>query len=266
MSTKLTKRILSLTLAGVMAASLSIPAFAASTPDVTNGLATATSGKTSTEVSGAYKEITIQVSVPTTGVVQINPYGLPISIDRTDTTSTAGPIVLKGKQITSQPMYISNEGSVDLSIGATVKTTNGAKSGITFTTAAPTAKSTEKEAFVYLELKASEKTTATDSMSEAETDAFVEEFANWTSTYNKSQCLALNTDEAQSLKGMATLKAHTAETTVSGQTVAAHYGAGSIVLFRLAGSVVQEPETAWSTDDTFTASIAWTFTPATTTT
>jgi hypothetical protein len=265
MSTKLTKRILSLTLAGVMAASLSIPAFAANKEvGLTDGTPTTSSGATATEVSGAYKEIEIKVSVPTTGNVQINPYGLPVEI----TTSAGDPAVMKGKQITSQPMYISNEGSVDLSVGATVTTKNGEGSGITFASAAPTSKSTDKEAFVYLELKQATTTTATSTIEDAENDSIIRECADWTSTYNKSQCLVLNTDEAQSMKGMATLKAFTAEvkedTSKNISAVAAHYGAGSIVLFRLAGSVVQEPETAWSTDDTFTASIAWSFIPTTT--
>jgi hypothetical protein len=242
----LNKRIMSLSLAALTTAALAAPAFAAN----------------ETKVTTVYKDITISVTVPGTGDAQINPYGLPV--EATKNKSGADPAKISGHQITTQPLYITNDGDIDLSIGATVTTTITTGSNMEIVATAPTSKTTDKQAFVYLELTPSTKTGATTTLTDDEKDALIDEAAEWKkSTYSstsKTQLL-LSTDDPVSKSGMATIKA----VTVDSSTKAKSYGAGSIVQFRLDGTVTEEPEEAWSTKDGFTANIAFTFKPASST-
>jgi hypothetical protein len=244
------KKIGSVALAGVMAASLSIPAFAAA--DTTN---------TTTKIDGKYEEIPIAVTVPKTGTAQINPYGLPVEFKNlsADTTKVAK---VSGQQIVTQPLYISNDGDVALSVGATVTTT---AKGLEIVSSKDTiAKSTEKQAYVELQLAPSAQTTLD---TDAAKDKVTAEYATDTIWANAS-ALALSTDDAVSKKGLATLAASKVTTTQDDEgkdVTTIKYAAGGICLIRLAGEVVTEPETAWSTNDSFSSTIAFTFTPTTTT-
>lgn len=256
------KRIASLALAGVMAASLAVPAFAAGN---------------STTITGSYREIPIAVTVPDTGAVTINPYGLPVSFTKSDDTTK---VEIVGQQITTAPLAIMNDGSVDLSVGATVTTTVAKTSGIELTTATTVpAKgqpaNTEKQAFVYLEIvtvdpddgdAAAElkalKTTEGADINDLVIDACAADvWGTYKETSGKAPAnmLALNPDEAVSKSDMGVLKA--AKTAAEGDTPA-EYDVGSVGLFRLSGDCVTSPDSAWSTKDSFTTTIAFTFTPS----
>ena len=76
------KRFASSVLAGTLALSLAAPALAAN--------------NTTTNIAGSYADIPIAVVVPTTGTAQINPYGLPVSI----TKSNDSTVDLTGQKIT----------------------------------------------------------------------------------------------------------------------------------------------------------------------
>jgi hypothetical protein len=248
---KLTKRITSLALAGALAASLAVPAFAASN---------------TTNVNGSYKEITIAVTVPSTGTVYINPYGLPISVEQSDNST----VKIEGQQIASLPMYISNDGDTKLTVGATVSAKLGTKAAFELLSAAPKDTSKSKQAFVWFEMKAASNTALGDSITPVDgkltlkdsmKDAINKECADWskaTVSYSSGSAVVVTTD-SKSGKNLATLEAADVDATTGKVT----YKPGSFALFRLAGQVVQEPDTAWSTSDSFTTTIAFTFTPDT---
>jgi hypothetical protein len=261
------KKLMSLAMAGVMTLSLAVPAFASDGGQQASSTDSKTN--TETEVKATYTEIPIAVTVPKSGTASVNPYGLPVKVASADSTKTDPVATIKSQQITSQPLYITNDGDTDLSVGATVTTTT--TGNLQLVSAAPSKTATEKQAFVYLEMKAATTESAAATLDNTEIDKISTEFAGWTSSYNKSTAIALSADEPQTLKNMVTLKAKTQAVAESGTkdtddyvaAVAEHYGAGSIAMFRLAGTVVQEPEEAWATTDGFTATIAFSFTPST---
>jgi hypothetical protein len=253
----LNKRIMSLSLAALTTAALAMPALADDTPSNT---AASTTTNTSTEVETTFAEVNIAVTVPTTGTATINPYGLPVTVKDGNTEVAT----ITGHQITTQPLYITNNGDIDLSIGATVTATVDSGAGMEIVTTAPTDKTTEKQAFVYLEVMASSKTAAA-TIADSERQALMAEAASWKkSTYSSSTKtqLLLNADDSASKSGMIDIKAMTVANDASKTRT---YGAGSIVQFRLDGTVTEDPEEAWSTDDKFTTTIAFTFKPASST-
>jgi hypothetical protein len=253
----LNKRIMSLSLAALTTAALAAPAFAATANQ--------------TVVTTTYAEIPISVTVPTTGTAQINPYGLPVSVKKN--TSGAAAATIKSHQITTQPLYITNNGDTKLSIGATVTTAVKSGSNLAIVDKEPNntkpAKSgdpeltTAKQAFVYLEVEQASTTSTAKTLSAEEKDKLIDEAANWSSaTYSSGTdtMLLLSTDKAVSKSGMVEIEPMATDN--DGNLT--NYASGSIVLFRLDGTVTESPEEAWSTKDSFTATIAFTFKPATT--
>jgi hypothetical protein len=245
------KKIGSLALAGVMAASLSIPAFASSTNQ-------------QTQVNAVYTDIPIAVTVPQAGTAAINPYGLPYEVKDKTNTNVLGKII--GEQISSQPMYISNDGTdVDLSVGATVSAEIPSGSKMTFATASTAnSKVTTKQAFVYLEVESTDLTdmykTTNDTGAtvyvidpDAVAEACVDEDGDLWQDYDKTatNMIVVGTTAA-SKPNMVTLAKMTDEE---------HCDEGSVAVFRLAGDCVTAPDEAWTTSDKFTATIAFTFTP-----
>jgi hypothetical protein len=242
------KKIGSVALAGVMAASLSIPAFAAAD----------TKTNTETKVTGAYQEIAIAVTVPATGTAQINPYGLPVEFTKSESSTKTTKV--SGQQIVTQPLYISNEGDVALDISASV--TTGVTGDATIATAALEGTETTKSIYAYLQMVPSANKTLDDTGK----DKIIEEFAadaTWTTDKVGKLVLPKEDTDAVTADKLATLAASKVTGTGSDATVT--YNVGSIVLFRVAGNVVTKPEDDWTAKDGFTATIAYTFTPATTT-
>jgi hypothetical protein len=229
------KKIGSVALAGVMAASLSIPAFAAN----------------QTTVTATYTEPEIAVTVPDTGTIAINPYGLPVTFEKSDGTTVS----VKKQQITMAPLTIRNDGDVsDLDAYVTVSSKVGTGSGVTFIASDPNQSSTEgdntsKKIFLQIEGAASAETGEADDDME---DALIDEYAT-DSTWANATTAALDAN------GGLTTKTKIATLTAVDED---GYQAGSIALIRLTGKLVEEPSTAWSTKDGFTTTIAFTFKPA----
>jgi hypothetical protein len=246
MFNKYGKKIMSLAMASAMVASMAVPAFAAD--------------KTTT-VNVTYAETPISVTVPTQGSAQINPYGLPVTVTTTG-SSTASKIT--GQQIVTTPMAIKNDGDVALTVGAKVVTT---ATGLTIVNKAPTAKTTEKQAFVQLQMVASTATgDSTNKATDIEDKIFSESADS--STWENATSLTLvgvtteSPDAVATASEMATLAASKVTKGTSGDTI--EYQAGSIVLLRLTGTVTQNPTTAWAAADKFSSVITYTFQPATT--
>jgi hypothetical protein len=153
------KKIGSLALAGVMAFSLAIPAFASDdsgekkedeSSSSTTETTETTGTNTTTEIETTYQEIPIAVTVPTTGAAQINPYGLPVEVKDGDDVIAE----ITGQQITTAPLYITNNGNIALSVGATV--TAETKGSVNLVTSAivTSGKSanTGKDIYAYLQM------------------------------------------------------------------------------------------------------------------
>lgn len=244
----LKSRILSGVMAGVLAVSMAVPAFAAEN----------TPSNTTTNITGSYEEIPIEVTVPQNGAAQINPYGLPVALD--DDNSIAG------EQIVTRPIYIVNDGKVDLKVSASV--TAVAKGDLKFVAAAPAETDTYKSAFVYLQMKAStlaESDRATTSIVTAgkdisgfDPDAANAEIAAWKQDYAAAKDLVLVNEKAAEKANMVILAGKQESATSTGTF---EYVAGSAAMVRLAGKVTESPREAWSDKDGFTAAVAFTFKP-----
>lgn len=254
----LKKRIFSGAMAGVLALSLAVPAFA--------GAADANT----TVVDGTLQVADIAVTVPETGKAFINPYGLDIEVpenaaDDTNTNKTT----ISGQQIVSAPMAITNESKMDLTIGASV--TGVVKTGSTMTFATATTKgtpdlpendinyvapATSKTAFVYLQAKAS--TAADTDLIGAEANVTAAKiataYAAWEAEDYDSATDVIVSTRAATTEDLVTLRAATVD-----NAGAVTYNAGSIGLFRLTGDCPASPRTAWTDTDGFTATIAFTF-------
>lgn len=253
----LKNRIISGAMAGVLAASLAVPAFAGNT----------------TEVTGSFKAVTIDVVVQPKAVAFINPYGLDIDVPQDGNTSTT-TTKISGQQIVSAPMALKNKTGMDLSVNASVATTipAAADGEVAMKLAANTTKgvgsspddegyvapATSKSAFVYLEAKQEPTLTGADTAVDA--GAIASKFAAWTpSTFDADKHVVLNATKTVAKNDLVVLRA----ADMSGASGAfAAYKAGSIALVRLAGDCVTSPKDEWKATDTFTASIAYTFAPA----
>jgi hypothetical protein len=238
------KKVLSLALAGAMAASLAVPSFAAN----------------ETTVTATYKEVTINVDVSTTGNVYINPYALPVKIG----TGASGDVKVS-EQIVTEPLTIKNKTDVKLDVNATATATINTGSTMTLATSALTKDDTAKKAFVYLDVVSATTLSGADSAVTAAAIADAYKAAGWTKAESYKEdatnLLVLNAAKATTKSGLVTLAA--AELDTDGTTLKT-YNAGSIAVFRLNGNCVAAPKDPWAATDGFTAKIAFTFVPNTT--
>jgi hypothetical protein len=244
----LNKKLTSLVLAGAMAASLAVPAFAATEVDpLTNR---------TTNVTAAYQDVTIAVWVPSDATVYVNPYGLPVAIGK---DSNDKDVKVDG-QIVSKPLVLKNQSDVALDIN--ISYTSAVKGSFTFATTAPTDSDTKNAGFVYLDVRQATSLTGEDS---AVTDAAIAEAwkeVTWDeySADAKNELLLKATTTAVPKTGMETLAAATMDDD-TGEFK--EYAAGSIAFVGITGSCVTSPKTAWTTKDGFTVKLAFTFTPST---
>lgn len=257
------KKIVSLALAGTLALSLVAPAFAAN--DTPN---------TSTTITGAYQDIVIDVTVPETGTVVINPYGLPVEYTKSDDTVKK----ITGQQITTAPMAIMNNTDLDLDVSVTV--TGTAQGSLKFSATTNVDSTTAaNNAFVYLQaqpLTIADGTTITSKNDDAETlsDAVIDGAVAWTvAEYNADTDVVVGTTKVAK-DGFVTLKAAAVTPAADADTPAySTYKTGSIALIRLAGDLSPVVKTPWKESsgsgdtavvgDGFTVKVAYTFAPAT---
>ena len=232
-------RVLSGALAGALAVTMAVPAFA-----------------TSTVIEGTYEEPTIAVTLPDTGEALINPYGMPVELNPSATT----PSSIVGAQIVTKPLAIVNNSAVDLKVSATVTAT--AKGDLRLATSKPSSSDTTKSAYVYLQmtnstLDANNASTGADAIAGMGLDDVAAAVAAWEQkAYTSATDLLLSGTAAATKNDMLVLKA---SDTTTGSTPAAEVG--SVGLFRLAGQVVASPRDAWAEADGFTATVAFSFRP-----
>ncbi len=252
------KKLLSLGLSLVMSLSLAVPAFAAANTSNT------------TEISGAYKEVTIAVDVPATGKAFINPYGLDLKVPQAEGDSTE--VTIKGQQIVSAPMAIKNKSAMDLSVSATVtgkitpitvpdgqtaptlmKFATGTTKGSGTNPDAPdyVAPATGKSAYVYFQAKQATNTTGTVA-------DIATEYAAWGASAYDEDTDVIVAAKAVAKENVMTLRA--ADLEDNGTFKA--FKAGSIGMFRLTGDCTSGSKANWTDKDQFTVTVAFTFTPA----
>lgn len=248
------KRFGATVMAGALALSLAVPAFAA--------------GNT-TVIEGTYQDIPIAVQVPTAGTAQINPYGLPVSITKGDKTK----VDIVGQQITSRPMSIKNQGTIPLAVDATlaVEPKGDAEIGVaasgTFT---PTGKTMQ----VMLEVAGlNDRALALPSDDKTLEDLLIDRFVNDSSWSNAEELEApaapKGTKFAAITPASDTELAELGAATVDGKDIT--YGPKSIALVRLTGTLLEAPTKTdggntvadpWKETDGFTANVVFTFKPA----
>lgn len=250
------KKISALVLTGAMTLALAAPAYAADA--------------NTTEISGAYKAITIDVSVPTTGSAIINPYSMPVKAVADDTSHTELTEVTTAGKIATNPLVIYNKTTINLSVGATVTAEVPSTSGIEMVDVAVKDTVTDKQAQVYLEAVRDTSLKNTDIVDPADATSIcglnganvIKAFNKWESTtYNKSakNQIGVMPGEERSKEGIAILSA--GKTTGSGSTAVTKPEPGSFALVRLAGTVAKKPDNKWAATDTFKVNVAFTFTP-----
>lgn len=239
---KLKKRALSGALAGALALSLAVPAFAAN----------------ETKITGTYKDVTIAVDVPETGLALINPYGLDVEVPQDGKTDTeaAPKVTISGQKIVTAPMALKNKSAMNLAVNATVLGTIKTGSDMRFATEAIEAGSTAKSAYVYLQAGASTLTGNTTAVTDA---AIATAYAAWApSPYSASTDIVVGTREATLESGnFAILKA----AKMTGAGAFDEYKAGSIAFVRLSGDCTTSPRGGWATTDGFEVNVAYTFSP-----
>ncbi|MDE6936140.1 MAG: hypothetical protein K2P26_11065 [Oscillospiraceae bacterium] len=239
-----TKRFASTVMAGALALSLATPAFAAANTTV---------------ITGTYQDIEIAVEVPTTGTAQLNPYGLPVSIDKSDRTTAT----ISDQKITSQPLSLKNQGATALDVYATLAVLP--KGDVSIGTAADN----EKKIKVDLEVAAlNDSALAVASTERTLEDLLIDRFANDASWANSKKLAApiaakaaTTVTPAKAPNALASLGA----ATVEGAIVT--YGPKSIALVRLSGDLAEDPVDAasdpnpWKTTDGFEATVVFSFKP-----
>lgn len=256
------KRVLSGVIAAASAASMALPVFAATNMN--------------TEITGTYSAPEISVTVPTTGRAVINPYGLGTTATKSDGTE----VTIAG-QIATGPLYITNESTLKLSVGASVLgeiTARGEGDTTTplkFATASTkgngtnpdeegyVAPATAKSVYVKLQVADTKLTATVDATDEAATaanvlDAVIDEYVKetaWTEAAKKELVVGIKEVKGEEL---ATL----GDPAVDADGDITSYKAGSIVMFRLTGDCTESPKTPWDEDDGFKVNVAFTFKPA----
>lgn len=246
------KKTLSLATAGLLMASMMVPAFATSTDpkpitDVTED--------TSVEYSSEVKTGTIKITMNTSDKVYINPYGIAVKIGEKPNASdnTKMDPVNSTNQVISSTQFITNESDTGLKIATTV-TAKPAKSiqGLAADETALKA-ATDKQALVQFQL-----------MNVADASDLLETNEKWT-------------DPA---KGKGILETVTA-TTAGAKSQKSVYvakkgddGTPTYAAFRLTGQLVTEPQKEaadkskvsdpWTADDTIDVVVAFTFTQSNT--
>jgi hypothetical protein len=243
------KKLASLAMAGVMTLSLAAPAFAASSSESTTNR--------SLKVTAAYQAVTINVVVPTTGTVVINPYGLPVEIGKDESDKK---IEISNQQIVAKPMAIKNQAGLDLDMNVTTTT---ALTGTLKLSADAAKDSTANQAKVTLYIAPTttltgDKDTVTDAKIAAFYKTTYEDSQGWAGVTDvKAIDLASGTNATDGQKAVVLKAAKTEDDTGA----FSEYEAGSIALIAFDGVCATEPKTAWTTKDGLTCTLAFTFTP-----
>lgn len=177
-----------------------------------------------TDYTGTTMVPTIKVTVPTTGAIIINPYGM--DADGEGDTS----------EVVSAATVITNESDVAIAVDVTTTAALGTDSKLVLATAALKGTETTKSACLWVEANAAK-----------DADGTLDGEATWSTAYSKAANQALIGTKATTVKGIAQMAAGNETAT---------YAA-----FKVLGDVVAEPATPWTDKDTVNVKVAYTFVP-----
>lgn len=213
-----------------------------------------------TTIEGSYQDSDIKVLVPSTGNAVINPLGLPVQLRANDATDGDLYGTIAGAQIVTKPLYIINQSEVNLKIFANaVAETHGniRLEDQSFDSATNDGNS----AFVYLQIALTDLDHNDATQGDLDPAKFYPVFADWEeAAYDEDTDLVVGSRAADEAKQLLILKA--SKDLNDDETLDSNdWQVGSIGMFRLAGVVSEEPRTAWTVDDGFTATITFTFKP-----
>jgi len=221
------KKILSLTMALAMVLALAVPALAEETNN-------ATSTSQNIGVGTDTKVGAINITIPATGSIVLNPY----QMKATTTTDTTGSY----HQIWHAPVSCKNKSTFGLNVNAVITGTIDDDSTAQFVATAPKDTSTTKDVFLYAEFGVSDKATVQPV---------------WATEYNKSNA-------NQVLVALAPTSGSTQPTPKTVLTLGATDGTdtnANYLWFKFDGALSKTPATAWSEDDTVSAAVALTLVP-----
>lgn len=214
------KKLISTAMAGVMALSLSVPAFASSG---------------TVKVDGSIQLPTINVVLPTTASMVMNPYKMSVKLDPRD------PATAVQDQIVSSTMEVKNLSNIDVQVGIKVTGTikNTTDTAPAFKTSSAASSST-KEAYIYVAFEIGD--TGLD-------------VADTNGAGNNTVVLSTNeTDVTNFAPGAAS-----ADNTLKASADLKAPATDGVLGFKFFGDVA--PVTTWTDKDTMAATIAFTFTP-----
>lgn len=212
------KRLLCAVLALVLLVSVQ-PAMASSVPP---------NGK-SVKIAADARIPIIQVSVPSSAEVFLNPYELPVDI---------GTGRWDYGQILCTPAVVINESEVAINVDLTVTASVKEGSAMMLSSAPTGGNGTQKKAFIYFEIVPSN----TDRV------AYVE----WAPAFDATKHIVLQNGVAKTRKNVMKLPPITPRGQVAD---------GGYAPFRLTGDAVTNPTDEWTEKDGINVTVAFTFTP-----
>lgn len=225
------KRVASGILASALALSMVPAAFAASAPNTTN-------------ITGTYNAIKLAVTVPTTGKAIINPYGLPYKL---------GETTINNQQITTAaPLTIQNKSAVALAVKA--KVTGTASTGVDLKESGDSTNlGDDADGVTTKTLRVKFEAFAAPTMN-ADTIADTAELNNAFAALDGTADLTADVTTAaggNETEGTLVLREGDADGALQ---------PGGAAFFRLTGEAAKKAD--WKAEDTFSASVAFTFTPS----
>ena len=170
----------------------------------------------------------VQVTVPASNSVYINPFRFPVTIGDGETS----------EQIISSPATIANMSEVPVAVNVRIASQVRPGSTMTLVSAPTGGAGTEKSAFVYFVMKQA---------SSAELDT-----VQWDPSFDAAKHIAVTTGEPVTRQNILTLPARTSD---------GHVAENGYASFRLTGDAVKNPTTKWNSEDGVIVLVAFTFTP-----
>lgn len=187
-----------------------------------------TSNQRSTEIKAETRLPIINVIVPASVNIMINPYRMPVQIGGEESDET----------IVCSPAYILSTSDIPLKVDITVTGSVYPESDMVLVTSPTHGAGTGKNAFVYFE------------MQQNNTEYWDE--VVWASSYDSTKHIVITKGGSTTKKGIVTLP----PLTLDGELAANAY-----TWFRLSGDAVRMPASEWNTQDGINVTIAFTFTP-----
>lgn len=194
----------------------------------TQPAAALTSNQRETVIEGIARLPAIEVVVPSSADIMINPLEMPVWIGGLETD----------EQIICYPDYLLSYSEVPIKVDVEVTGSVYPDSDLTLANSSTGGTGTAKRAFVYFEMQ--------QSSSEYWEDV------QWDAGYNSSKHIPVRADRPSSKPGIVTLPPLTQEGELPENAYA---------WFRLAGDAAKKPTNAWNENDGISVTVVYTFTP-----